>query len=420
MDLPIKSSSSYISQAHYDAIRLERFKSELKTDKGILPENKVSLMKFISHMETRGVTVARLRCLMDDIIWCARLTKKPWMECTRDDINELMSTLRRTDYAGWSKLRKAFALKTFYKWLNGGDTCPPCVAKINRTELNFPTHDLESRDILSREDMEKMLKACNSELESAILYTLWECGARSSEFIRLVLADIEDKGTYYVVHIRTSKVRFASSTPKVRKFPLVESVPFLRAYLNKHPRRSDPTAPLWLSNSQNRRGQQLTDRGLRYLVKNIGKRANLNKRVWVHQFRHSAATRMAPKLALPIMNDIMGWSKTSNMHATYVQLDGDVSKNAVLGLYGMNAPENAAPKPIEMIPCPACKAANQPGNIMCANCGRALSTLGAVSVMDELEQMKKKMEKMMMPAARGTVARAKREAARRMAAEKKE
>ncbi len=409
----------YTGDASYDAIRLVHFKNALKTDKAILPANKQDLLKFISHMEAKGISISRCRSLLDDLTWFGRRIKKPWIECTRDDVNELIAELRRTDYAGWSKLRKAFALKTYYKFLNGGDTFPHCVVKINRTELNIQTNVLESRDILSREDMQTLLKVCDNELESALIACLWECGARSSEFLKLTLGDIEDKGNFYLIHLRTSKVRASSSTPRVRKFPLVESVDYLRAYLNKHPRRNDANAPLWLSNSQNRREQALTDRGLRYIIHHLGLRAKLGKRVWVHQFRHSAATRMAPKLALPIMNDLMGWSKTSRMHATYVQLDGEASQRAVLELYGMETPESK-PKPLEMTPCPSCKTPNQPGNIMCSACGRALSTLKAVGVMDELEQMKKQMSKMMLPAARGTVTRAKREAQRRMLTQKVE
>ena len=419
MDSAAPNNPPYTGSASYDAARLVHFKHLLKADTAILPVNKQDLLKFISHMENKGISISRCRSLMDDLIWFGRRIEKPWMECTREDVDKLIIELRRSDYAGWTKLRKAFALKTFYKYLNGGDTFPHSVLKINRTELNIETTVLESRDILSRDDLQKLLKSCNNELESAIIYSLWESGTRSSEFLRITLGDIEDKGNFYLIHIRTSKIRAASTAPKVRKFPLVESVGYLRAYLNKHPLRSDPRAPLWLSNSQNRQRMPLTDRGLRFIVQEIAKRANLGKRVWVHQFRHSAATRMAPKLALPIMNDLMGWSKTSRMHATYVQLDGEASQRAVLEIYGMGVAENK-PKPVEMTSCPNCKTANQPGNIMCAACGRALSTLGAVSVMDELDQMKKKMETMMLPAARGTVTRAKREAQRRMARNEKE
>ncbi|MCX6771674.1 MAG: tyrosine-type recombinase/integrase [Candidatus Micrarchaeota archaeon] len=418
MDSISSSPPTYTTSAAYDVVRLAHFKNVLKTDEAIIPANKIDLMKFISHMESRGITISRCRSLMDDIMWFGRLLKKRWMDCTREDIDELMADLRRTDYAGWTKLRKAFALKTFYRYLNGGDSPPHCVARINRTELNFETHNLESRDILSLEDLQKLLKACDNELESALIYCLWESGARSSEFMRLTIGDLEDKGNFYLVHIRTSKVRASSSAPRVRKFPLVESVGFLRAYLNKHPMRDNPQAALWLSNSQNRRRQPLTDRGLRFIIKGIGKRAKIGKRVWVHQFRHSAATRMAPKLSLPIMNDLMGWSKSSRMHATYVQLDGEASQRAVLELYGMEAPQSK-PKPVEMLPCPACKTPNLPGNVMCAICGRALQTIGAVSVMDELEQMKKKMNQMMLPAARGSVTRAKRAAQRKMLRKKR-
>ena len=413
-----RTNPPFTGEASYDAVRLVHFKNALKADKAILPANKDALLKFIIQMENKGLSIARCRSLIDDIMWFGRQIKKPWMECTREDIDGLVAELRHSDYAGWSKLRKAFALKTFYKHINGGDAFPHCVAKINRTELNFETNQLESRDILSREDLQKLIKVCDNELEAALVYCLWECGARSSEFLKLTLGDLEDKGNFYLIHLRTSKIRAASTAPKVRKFPLVESVSYLRAYLNQHPRRDDSSAPLWLSNSQNRIGQPLTDRGLRFIIKRVGKRANLDKRVWVHQFRHSAATRMAPKLALPIMNDLMGWSKTSRMHATYVQLDGEASQNAVLGIYGLDDPQVSKPKLVEMVACPACKTPNQPGHIMCSTCGRALTTIGAVSVMDELDQMKKKMDQMMMPAARGTVGRAQRDAQRRTLVQK--
>jgi len=404
---PINDSASH------DPARFAGFKEKLDASTAILPANKIVLLKFINHMERKGITISRCRSLLDDMIWFGERIKKPWLECTRDDITELISELRRSKYAGWTQLRKAFALKTFYRRISEDDTFPKCVSWINRTELNIRTHELESRDILSRDDLKRLIMACESELESALIYSLWECGARSSEFIRLTIGDLEDKGNFYLVHIRTSKVRASSSGPRIRKFPLVESVGYLRAYLNKHLLRNDKNAPLWVSNSQNRLRQPLSDRGLRFILQRVAHRAKLGKRVWTHQFRHSAATRMAPKLSLPIMNDLMGWSKTSRMHATYVQLDGEASQSAVLELYGMETPQSK-PKPVEMISCPACKAPNQPSNVMCTTCGRALQTIGAVSVMDELEQMKERMKLMELPSARGTINRAKRAHQRRM------
>jgi len=90
------------------------------------------------------------------------------------------------------------------------------------------------------------------------------------------------------------------------------------------------------------------------LLKKLGERAGIKKRIHPHLLRHSRATHVAPFLSESVMKAYFGWAMDSKMVKTYVHLSGKDVDNAVLKMYGI---ENNGKKPtlFDLIDCPKCQ-----------------------------------------------------------------
>ena len=103
-------------------------------------------------------------------------------------------------------------------------------------------------------------------------------------------------------------------------------------HLENHPLRDNPDAPLWYMI----RGNQilpLSYNALRMRIKRLTQKAGIKRRVWIHLFRHSAATRMAVILTDREMCEMFRWSRNSRMPARYAHLSAKAVKDKLLLMY---------------------------------------------------------------------------------------
>ncbi|MGC8558667.1 MAG: tyrosine-type recombinase/integrase [Nitrososphaeria archaeon] len=73
---------------------------------------------------------------------------------------------------------------------------------------------------------------------------------------------------------------------------LITSVPLLSRWLDVHPKKQDPEAPLWVSSY----GQAISYRQFINKLKEYTKKAGIQKRIYPHLFRHTVATQAASYL----------------------------------------------------------------------------------------------------------------------------
>jgi integrase/recombinase XerD len=144
-------------------------------------------------------------------------------------------------------------------------------------------------DTLSIAEIDRLIAAIDlstaqGERNRAILETLYGCGLRVSELIQLKISDLYfDEGFI--------KVRGKGN--KERLIPIADStIKYINIYKNEvrnhmavHYEHSDI---LFL----NRKGKQLTRAMIFTIIKQLNKRAGLNKQISPHTFRHSFATHL--------------------------------------------------------------------------------------------------------------------------------
>ncbi|HCU22429.1 MAG TPA: integrase, partial [Candidatus Atribacteria bacterium] len=92
------------------------------------------------------------------------------------------------------------------------------------------------------DDIRKLVKACDNQRDRALIMLLWDSGARISKVLSRNVGHVEiDKyGAVVIVEGKTGR----------RRLRLIDGVPDLQLWLQMHPYRSDPSAPLFLTNTR--------------------------------------------------------------------------------------------------------------------------------------------------------------------------
>lgn len=171
--------------------------------------------------------------------------------------------------------------------------------------LSFPSPRKQQREILTREEIEKLYKASETLLDKAILGLFYGCGLRKSEAQALNIKDISFRSRLlYVRSGKGKRRRVVPITGKVtgdlKNYYQQERIRMLRKC--KDPDREKA----FILNSQGGRmlGQSFWRR-LRYLVLKAG--IENPGRITLHSLRHSIATHLlAGGLSVEQVRDFLG------------------------------------------------------------------------------------------------------------------
>lgn len=146
-------------------------------------------------------------------------------------------------------------------------------------EIPHPKRRLTLPDILSAEEVTRILDSTYNLKHWSILATFYATALRCSELQHLRVDDIDSKRM--VLHVREGKGRIPRD---IALSPaLLER---LRIYFRQY-RPKD-----WLFPSRQNHGSMMEDRSLRYVCRQAAKRAGIKRRVHPHLFRHACATHM--------------------------------------------------------------------------------------------------------------------------------
>lgn len=325
-------------------------------------DNQALIEEFKRDLQLDGTSDARLQKLTSHLkVIAEHLDDTRFEELDKDDMKDLVEWVQGRDIAETTVADYKKVLKQFYKWLNGEDgDYPDNVDWITTTTPNG--NGTLPKDLLTRDDIDGLKDACRNPRDRAFIALLYETGARIGELIDLRVGDIED-------HEHGRKVVIDGKTGQ-RRLPLVESVPALNAWLNDHP--GDGTrAPLWCQLQDG--GEQLSYHYMRQkLLERAKERAEIDKPVNPHHFRHSRATELAQKFKEAQLCEWFGWVQGSDIPGKYVHLSGRDIDQMYAEEHGLrSAEEEDEEDPVQE--CPRCDELNEADDKFCSRCGFALS-----------------------------------------------
>jgi integrase/ribosomal protein L40E len=254
-------------------------------------------------------------------------------------------------------------LKTFYRWLKGGeDEQTPREVAWLKPRVKNRSHKLPE-DLLTEEEVLKMAQIANTPRDKALVLILYESGCRIGELLTLKIKNVSFD-QYGVI------LRVTGKTGD-RRIRIISSAPALSMWLEHYEGTNDPEAYLWPPRSNNNHDTHYpaVHASVHKLLEKLALAAGIKKRIHAHLFRHSRATALATKLTEAQMKEYFGWTQASNMAAVYVHLSGRNMDSTLLGLQGVTMKEEKQEVRMQVVFCRRCHEKNSPSTKFCNRCG---------------------------------------------------
>ena len=354
--------------------RYELTLARLKRNDRISSSNREFIFRFAEECRANNLSMARRVKYLYTLPILAERLGKNFDSATTDDIKKLVADLNDSKYADWTKTDFRIALKRFYRWLRGlqPGQDPPETAWL-RVRASKKT--ILPEELLSQDDVSKLLRACENSRDRAFVLTLYELGGRIGEVLSLRRKNVsfDEFGAVLMLSGKTGD----------RRARTVASSAYLSQWLNDHP-HDDQESPLWVVLSDRSHGQPLDYSSARMLLRRLAKRARLRKKVNPQAFRHSRASFLANALTERQMEQYLGWVPGSRMPQVYVHLSGRDLDAALLEINGISVPKKAdLQSSLKVQNCIRCDYKNDPISDFCSRCGMPLHAKAALQIETE-------------------------------------
>jgi integrase len=365
---------------------LREFYNQCNAD-GLSPK---TTLNYLRHLRTLGLCV-----------------KKPFEKMTKENLVYFLNERQRPDFL--KKLGVKFpllkekqvsartmneikvVLKKFYKWLykmDGWGVYPEVVSWI-KTPRKLNISQKLPEELLTKEEIKAMANKASNPRDRALIMILYESGCRVGEILNLKMKHVafDQYGAVIIVNGKTG----------MRRIRLIDSVPDLQLWVNHHPYKDNPEAPLFIDLGAYVGGRQLGYYALLHIIKVLAAKAGINKRVHPHLFRHSRLTELAKMFTEQELKILAGWVGSSYMPRIYVHLSGaDVEKKLLMlnGKLTEESLEEEKRKDETLRPkkCPRCNEINPATFRFCGKCGMVLDLKSAAS----LEQKREDIDNIML------------------------
>lgn len=268
-----------------------------------------------------------------------------------------------------------FVLKRFFTWFGRPDVMEG-IKQLKRKEKSI----YKPSDLWTQEDDILFLKYCPNAIYRCYHAISRDSSCRPTELLKLRVKDVVFKmaGDKQYAEI------LVNGKTGTRHIPLINSIPYLKDWLDEHPEKNNPNAYLF-----SRKGRMITSGGLRNNYKyrlrpyfaglndidSNDKKAikELLKKPWNPYIRrHSALTDKSKMLKEHVLRQHAGWSISSKMPEKYLHYFGNESNEAILEAYGLKSKDQEINK-LQPVQCPNCGEQNKIDSKFCSKCRMILS-----------------------------------------------
>jgi integrase/recombinase XerD len=347
--------------------RIKAVTRRIENSTVISKRNKQLIFEFCDQGSLRGLSKARILFYLNRFWNLARYVNKDFNRLNRKDIEELVGKVQNNGFSPQTVSDHLVVVKKFWKWLEGDDEEYPDKVKWIKPKRHLKNGRTKlPEQLLTREDIDKLLRAANNPRDKALISVLYESGCRIGELLTLRIQDVQldQDGAILNVNGKTGP----------RRVRIIHSTPQLSNWLDHHPLRQDQAAHLWVSLGTRNHFKPLGHESTYKMLRETAQQAQIGKKCNPHLFRHSRATFLAKHLTEAQMKEYLGWTQSSEMAAVYVHLSGRDADSALLKLAGrkVSETEKESERDRQAITCSICKHENAPEMRRCTNCGRPL------------------------------------------------
>lgn len=152
-------------------------------------QNKQAVEKFYTSKKAQGCKVHSLNAYtyyLEKFI--NALDKVRYDTATHEDIEKAVATLQEKKWSKRTKYALVNVVKMFYRYTLGeGVTTPTSVARLRNRE---PQSTILSDNLLTPDDIIKLVDGCSNLRDKAVIAILYDTGARIGELLNIRLRDI--------------------------------------------------------------------------------------------------------------------------------------------------------------------------------------------------------------------------------------
>jgi len=335
----------------------------------ISARNSELILEYDRTRALEGLKPGSRLAIITSLVAFARITCADFDRATKEEFKRIVSE-SDAKYATWSRAKRRVYLKRFIKWVKQGDDYlsddifPEEVRWIKRG-LRISQHErLKRSDLWTEEEMRKLIASASHPRDKAFFSIVTETGARAGEYGSLTIGDIYQDDFGHLIH-------YDGKTGE-RECRVLYSTPHIAVWLNVHPYKENPDAPLFTQKYKG--GKELDYNGICVLIQRGAKKAGLgHKRANPHIFRHSRATILVEQgWPEPLIKKYMGWTPDSNMLGTYSHLVSKSANDYMLKAHGIRVQDSNTEPKLKVQLCVTCGHSNSPACNFCEKCGRPL------------------------------------------------
>jgi integrase len=345
----------------------------------------------LSDNHRRGV-ITSLKILSEFV------DNKPFIEMTREDILRYLESLRKSDHSDslhrWVSTynQRLIAFLRFFKWLYYPAVDPSKRQKPHAVD-NIPIIKRKEKsvyqpsDLWTEEDHIVFLRYCVNKRDRCYHAMAVDTSCRPHEILTLKIKDV----TFKMAGDRQYAEVVVNGKTGSRVIPLFNSIPFVKDWIEDHPRGRNPHAVLFCGLGK-RMGRQLSRYAIYDIYEHYKKKVFpslledpnipkedkyqlsklLNKPFNPYILRHSTLTQKATVLKEHVLRQHAGWTMNSKMPQIYVHWFGNESSNTLLELYGITKDQKPSEK-LKPKQCPNCSEPNKIDSMFCSKCRMVLS-----------------------------------------------
>ncbi|GHV62803.1 tyrosine recombinase XerC [Bacteroidia bacterium] len=243
-------------------------------------------------------------------------------DVTYELLKDYIASVCKTGISNRTQARCTSSIRSLFKFLAYDNIMPQNPSKL----LESPKVARKLPNVLTVEEVDVMLNSTNThksdgQRNKAIIETLYSCGLRVSELTTLKLSDI---------NFRTSTIKVEGKGNRERIVPLSKTAKreiklYLETFRAKMKIARGHEDILFL----NRQGTTLSRIMIFNIIKNLARKAGINKQVSPHTFRHSFASHLVSGGAdLRAVQDMLGHESILTTEI-YTHLDNNYLKDTI-------------------------------------------------------------------------------------------
>ncbi|MHB8566965.1 MAG: tyrosine-type recombinase/integrase [Nitrososphaerales archaeon] len=324
-----------MSDIHGYSKRLEQALKRVRVSEKIAEEDKKLEERFSIVLRTQRISLGRVAKYVSHLKIVAETlplltnSDRGLHSASKEDIELLSIHINELEtYGPHTKSDYVTVLKRFYQWVKAP---PEEYNHLRRKHRYHPeVDDLNSgmkmnqrflpSDLLGDDEVNLMIQTAEWIMVKGAVALVDEVGPRPGEFLNMKVKDIlfQDKDDRVICR----SAHNGGGKTGERLILIIKSVSLVAAWLNAHPFKDDPEAPLWIGFSSTNRYEQWSYRAFKNMFEDLAKKAGIkSKKVIPYLFRHSAATRDA-RLGFTESQLCMkyGWVLGSKIPRVYLHL----------------------------------------------------------------------------------------------------